>query len=572
MKKNWNYIILLILAGILLIAVSAAACRNRTVSSDEKTDAAADTVPAGPGRGCITIIGREEYEEVLEQSRRAVFRASDLLWHKSAPACDEKTASVYFPCDVRKVTKAALSDRNTFAEKYLSGLQPAANENRILICADDMMENPEQAVSAGHPFEALIQSGENAAQFRIILTGLPALCLEKTDSEEIVRKEEHEGRIRYIPLSSGEAVLADTECFCRFHVRGNVSSTLEKKPFKLTLTDKAGNRQKDTLADLREDDDWILNPLFTDSTRVREMTAYGLWDQISVFSDVPQASSRMRYVEVFLDNAYQGIYGLMEPVDGRQLALTEGDLLYKIDRWDREYPYLDEYEINEGKTEIYTDRGFPCVEIRYPTRWDRTASWLPMQAFHTFSFRTQDLQTLSRAGLEPDRDSLVSISLYCALTHAMDSTWKNSFLIAKAKEDGGYKLYRTIWDLNFVFGDVFVYAPEEGYTIFDPGTAGSYKPTEDSTYDFEAYLSADPSLEDSLRQKWALWREGGVDAESVCDAAEQNLSLLKDSGALNREMERWPQQKTCDEAFGEMEEWIRARFAYLDKRFGWNTK
>ena len=154
----------------------------------------------------------------------------------------------------------------------------------------------------------------------------------------------------------------------------------------------------------------------------------------------------------------------------------------------------------------------------------------------------------------------------------MDSTWKNSFLIAKAKEDGGYMLYRTIWDLNFVFGDVFVYAPEDGYTRFDPGTAESYKPTEDSTYDFEAYLSADPSLEDSLRQKWALWREGGVDAESVCDAAEQNLSLLKDSGALDREMERWPRQKKCGDALDEMEEWIRARFAYLDRRFGWNTK
>ena len=131
MKKIWNYIILLILAGILLIAVSSAAYRNRTVSSEEKTDAAEDTLPGGSGRGWISIIGREEYEEILEQSRRAVFRASDLLWHKSAAASDEKTASVYLPCDVRKVTKAALSDRNTFAEKYLSGLQPAANENRI---------------------------------------------------------------------------------------------------------------------------------------------------------------------------------------------------------------------------------------------------------------------------------------------------------------------------------------------------------------------------------------------------------------------------------------------------------
>lgn len=571
MNKRRHYIILLILAGGLLIAVTAAASRKQTAASSEKNPGAAETRTADPVKGCINIVSKEEYEEAVKQSREAVLKASDLLWHKCPTACDEKSAAVYIPCNLQKLTSAALSDRKPLVEEILSGLQPAAEGDTILVCADDWLEDPAGAVSQGHPFEALILSGEDAGKFRIILTGLPALCLEKTDPGQIVRKEEHEGRIRYLPVSPSSDE-EEAGYFCRFHVRGNVSSTLEKKPFKLTLTDKAGNKQKGSLADLREDDDWILNPLFTDSTRVREMTAYGLWDRISAFADVPQASSRMRYVEVFLDNAYQGIYGLMEPVDGRQLALTEGDLLYKIDRWDREYPYLDEYEENEGKTEIYTDRGFPCVEIRYPTRWDRTSTWLPMKAFHTFSFRTQDLQTLNRAGLEMDRDSLVSISLYCALTHAMDSTWKNSFLIAKAKEGGGYKLYRTIWDLNFVFGDVFVYAPEKGYTAFDAGTAASYKPTEDSTYDFEAYLYADPSLEDSLRQKWAVWRKGGINADSVCEAAEQNLSVLRESGALDREMDRWPQQKKCEEAFGEMEEWIRARFAYLDKRFGWNTK
>ena len=572
MKKRWYFIILLITAGILLLALTAAESGDRTVSFGDKDGRAADTGLVNSGADKIRIVSREEYEAVLGQKRGTVFKASDLLWHRSSPACDEESASVYIPCDVQKLTSEVSSGRDRFAAEILTGLQPSEKDSMILVCEDDRMDDPGEAVSSGSPFDALIVSGQNAGVFRIILTGLPALCLDKTDQEEIVRKEEHEGRIRYIPLSPSSDERTCEDYFCRFHVRGNVSSTLEKKPFKVTLTDKAGNQLKGTLADLRQDDDWILNPLFTDSTRVREMTAYGLWDQISAFSEVPQASSRMRYVEVFLDNSYQGIYGLMEPVDGRQLALTEGDLLYQIDRWDREYPYLDEYDKKEGETVIYNDRGFPCVEIRYPTVWDRTASWLPMQAFHAFSFRTQDLQTLKRAGLEINTDSLVTMSLYCALTHAMDSTWKNSLLIAKAEGDGGYKLFRTIWDLNYVFGDVFIYAPEEGYTIFDAGTAGSYKPTEDTTYDFEAFLSADPGLQDSLRKKWAVWRQGGVSADCVCHAADLYLSLLKNSGALAREMERWPQEESADEAFDRMEEWIRARFAYLDKRFGFNTK
>ena len=328
---------------------------------------------------------------------------------------------------------------------------------------------------------------------------------------------------------------------------------------------------KVSLGGLRADDDWILNPLYTDQSRVREMTAYTLWDRVSAFSDSPQASSRMRYVEVFLDHSYQGIYGLMEPVDGTQLGLSPGDLLYKIDRWDREYPYIDLYEESEGKTEIYNDYGFPCVEIRYPIAWDPTADWSPMQAFHEFSFRTKDPRSLTTAGLETDIDSVVTLSLYCAMTHAMDNNWKNSFLIAK-QTDGGYQLFRTIWDLNYVFGDVFIFEPDEKYTVFDPKTASGYIPCEDSTYDFEAFLQADLSLEGSLADKWAVWRKGGISADSICQDARAHMSRLTESGALAREMERWPQQKNCAEALDEMEEWIRTRFAYLDERYGWNAR
>lgn len=570
MRNIKRYIILLIAAGLLLTFMAAGMNLEKT-AREKDGQAAADQGQEQGSPQSVKILSLKEYEAAATGLRTEAFRASSVVWNDSAAACDEKSASLYIPCDLKTLAQSE-PGIEFFSKQILSGLQPAEEGGTILICSDDWMKDPAGAVAAGHPFKALLVDGDSAGSFHIVLTGLPALCIEKTDPEAITGKEEHTGRIRYIPLSLSGEDEAEAQYFCRFHVRGNVSSTLEKKPYKITLTDRAGNKIKDSMADLRQDDDWILNPLFTDSTRVREMTAYTLWDRISAFSEVPQASSRMRYAEVFLDNAYQGIYGLMEPVDGKQLALKEGDLLYKIDRWDREYPYIDEYGKNEGKTTIYNDGGFPCVEIRYPQNWNPAASWMPMQAFHTFAIRTQDFTTLSRAGVKLNMDSFVSMSLYCAMTHAMDSTWKNSFLIAKKDPEGGYMLYRTIWDLNFVFGDVFIYAPDDCYTVFDKDSSASYIPLEDSTYDFEACLAADPSAENLLRQKWAAWRKGGIDAESVCENAEEYFALLKKSGALYREAERWPQEKNSEEALLEMEEWIRARFAYLDERFGWTTK
>lgn len=536
-----------------------------TSAGDGRTE---DTREGPAGSDSLEVVSRQEFETQSQMGTERAFSASDLLWRGLACACDEESSTVYIPCDLQSLNLQDRSGTDLFWQEILTGLEPARPDAQVFLCQDDMMDDPATAIAEGHPFQACLSSSGGRKAFSLVLTGFPAVCIDKTDPDEIVLKEVHQGRIRCIPLSRADR---EEEILCSFHVRGNVSSTLDKRPYKVSLLDRASGKYKTSLGGLREDDDWILNPLYTDSSRVREMTAYALWDQVTALSDVPQATSRMRYVELFLDNSYQGIYGLMEPVDGKQLALREGDLLYKIDRWDREYPYLDLYEEMAGETEILTDKDFPCVEIRFPRDWDRTATWLPMYAYHAFSFRTHDPQTLEDAGLQTDMDSVVSMSLYCALTHAMDNTWKNSFLSARRTGDG-YTLYRTIWDLNYVFGDTFVYAPERGYTVFDPDSASAYVPLEDSTYDFEAFLRADPSLYDALCAKWAQWREGGVDAETVCAVARKNMELLEAGGAMARETKRWPQEKTGRESLQEMEEWIRARFAYLDQHFGWDTK
>ena len=615
MRSKLYYILFLALAGIMM-AAALVTVRESAYFQPFKT--ASGTGDGGTENSFIQVVSRESFEERRQSLPEADFSPSDYLWRGGPAACDREKASVYLPCDVSapagdsltdsSMTDGSLTGKSMTADgstgitgstvstgsmsswtDLFAGLMPSAPRSIIYVCRDEKMEDPAAAVAEGHAFEALLVSGQHVQAFHIILTGLPALCIEKTDREEILNKEEHEGRLRYIPLDQTDAgtdfseaadlsdasdlseAAPDALLKCTFHVRGNVSSGMDKKPYKISLTNGAGEKMKVSLGGLRADDDWILNPLYTDQSRVREMTAYTLWDRVSAFSDSPQASSRMRYVEVFLDHSYQGIYGLMEPVDGTQLGLSPGDLLYKIDRWDREYPYIDLYEESEGKTEIYNDHGFPCVEIRYPIAWDPSADWSPMQAFHEFSFRTKDPRSLTTAGLETDIDSVVTLSLYCAMTHAMDNNWKNSFLIAK-QTDGGYQLFRTIWDLNYVFGDVFIFEPDEKYTVFDPKTASGYTPCEDSTYDFEAFLQADLSLEGSLADKWAVWRKGGISADSICQDARAHMSRLTESGALAREMERWPQQKNCAEALDEMEEWIRTRFAYLDKRYGWNAR
>lgn len=552
-----SLLLLLIVSGIILVSVFMREEEARYGQDKQKTgDAAGHAVPADDLKD--KLLTKEQFQDKKNSLEEIPFAPGSLKWCGGEAAADVRTASVLIPCS---------ADGKLKWTQMLEGLSPASPEDSIWFLEDERAADLASAVREGHRFRALLVSGSGAAEFSVVFSGLPVLCLHKTDQEEIVRKEDHTGTLSLIPLygeGGGAQMLS-----CRFHVRGNVTSSLRKKPYKISLLDEKGEKLKTGLLDLRVDDDWILNPLYTDKTRIREKTAYDLWEETAAFSREPVPSSRIRFTELFLDDSCCGIYGLMEPVDHKTLSLKEGDLLYKISRWDREYPYIDLYGRSEEErdTVIYNDKGFPCVEIRYPKAWDESATWMPMQTFHEFCFRDQDPERLVSAGLETDMDSVIRISLFSAMTHAEDNGWKNSFLIARSRPGGSYVLSRTIWDLNYTFGDVFVFEPEKGFTAFDPDTAGRYTPDKDSTYDFEAFASVDPDLKKALAEKWALWRSGGISARKICDMAQENADLLEASGAVGREMEIWPQEQDYGEALEDMKSWIRGRFEYLDEYF-----
>ncbi len=508
-----------------------------------------------------SVLSEKKFEKkrqaAAEKEAETAFSSDLLLWDGGEAAVDAASATVYIPY---------CTDAGVTWQEVLGRLTPADHKSRIWYAADQAMDTLSDAVEEGHAFRALLDTEGEILEFNVVLTGLPTLCIHKLDPEEIVRKENHTGRITLVSPLGSEGLQGARKLNCSFHVRGNVTSLLKKKPYKISLTDLRGGNYKAGLLDLRTDDDWILNPLFSDETRVREATAYALWERTGELSDNPVPSSRIRYTEFFLDDSYQGIYGLMEPVDKKQLNLSEGDLLYKIDRWNDEYPYIDLYdEAEEGQDlEILNDKGFTCVEIRYPLQWDRTATWKPMQAFHEFCFKNGDPAALNEAGLHIDRKNMAEMSLFCAMTHAMDNNWKNTFLVCRRRPDTGYDLFRTIWDLNYVFGDVFLYDPENKFNYFDYFTADAYQPGKDSSWDFEAFLAEDPSMRDILCDQWKEWRKGGISADYVCAAARSNYDTLRRSGALAREMERWPQENTPEEAVERMEDWIARRFDFLD--------
>ncbi|MBQ3079081.1 MAG: CotH kinase family protein [Clostridia bacterium] len=171
-----------------------------------------------------------------------------------------------------------------------------------------------------------IRGGECVSS-KIIFTALPIIRIHAEG--EIASDEEYvSGRISVFEAKDGGVFVKTHSMGIR--VRGNTSQRFPKKSYQIRLTDQAGEKFHAPFLSLRSDDDWILNPMYADDTKIREMLAYELWDKMNS-SGMNANSSDMEHSEIFLEDNYHGLYALQERVDYKQVdGDKKADILYKI--------------------------------------------------------------------------------------------------------------------------------------------------------------------------------------------------------------------------------------------------
>lgn len=108
-------------------------------------------------------------------------------------------------------------------------------------------------------------------------------------------------------------------------------SSKHKRNYKLNFIDKKGDKKDLRFFGLRKDNGWILDAGQTDLFRMRNHIAAKLWDDFATRPYYAEeetevhTSSRGEMVEMFLNDQYQGIYNMCEPVDRKQMQLMKFD-------------------------------------------------------------------------------------------------------------------------------------------------------------------------------------------------------------------------------------------------------
>lgn len=345
------------------------------------------------------------------------------------------------------------------------------------------------------------------------------------------------------------------------HVRGASSASFPKKAYKINLRESDYETNRDlSLLGLRSDDDYVLDAMYIDPTRMHNKLATEIWNEMNPENRAADGE----YVEVILNGNYVGLYDLLEPIDKKQLDLDdENGLLIKSVSWDG--TYFDKY------VDIPVSATWMGFELKYPKENIDVNSW---GLFYTLLSATADYPHDKEGFLKVtdyfDHENLTDYWIWLTLLSLRDNRGKNLFWSTQDiySEDPVHII--TPWDCDLGFG--YRYGKKETNILDLPHHRDHYE--NDYIDDFvllTRYIAEDVNgAKSTIENRWdTLSSEGGVlSSDSVKDRIEKYRTYLEDTGAWDREMKRWPDAMNPDpdEEFEYMDEWLDGRYEWMEKR------
>ena len=341
-----------------------------------------------------------------------------------------------------------------------------------------------------------------------------------------------------------------------FKIRGTSSQQYEKKSYRVELwADETGAEMIDTtFLGLRSDDDWNLEAMWAQPLRLRDKVANELWMemyQLPYQENEPEAlpGIRMKYVDLYLNEAYVGVYALTERMDRKQLGLRKynGNLRGMLFKGNGPgAPTFDTLPGYDNTMDTWDN-----YEWVYPNESDTVIDWSSLYSFTNFVMNSSNIAFYSQYSTMFDAQNAIDYFLFINVLKAMDNMGRNLF-VARYKKSSEF-LYMP-WDLDAIWG---------------LDTDGSQ--TNDATgfmtngfYDRLLNDCSDNGFVKLTQARYNTLRDSILTREHIMELVRNQYEELLADGVYDREHEAWPEFTVDESQLDYMSDWLDARFAYLD--------
>ncbi len=396
-----------------------------------------------------------------------------------------------------------------------------------------------------------IVSSDDGGQYQLYFTELPIVTI--TPQREIVDEPR---RLANFTMIESDGTLTVYDIGVEY--RGGYSQSFDKKSLRIEFwNDPIGDDTENLdLLGMRSDDDWNLQAMYNEPMRIRNKSAFDLWQQIDTLyyqEEEPKAINGVhyQYVELFINDEYRGVYGLSERVDRKQLRLKKDDdgdtrgELYKGIWWD------DAVLLNGAPSFDNSTDTWSGWEHKYPDKID----WSTLHQAVTFVVEGEEEAFRESIGDLFDMDNIVNYFIFLNLTRAEDNTGKNTYL---AKYDADQPYFYVPWDLDGIFGMRW-----DGVR---------WRVTDDilsnGLYDRLLEDRSENGFIVQLKKRWDLLRKQVITLDNINAILGANYNYLSTNGIYERERIAWPDTELLNENTTDYTtDWLVDRIRYLDQAF-----
>ena len=402
----------------------------------------------------------------------------------------------------------------------------------------DMSETPVDIVDTSINLPDMLINSPEAS---IELPGIYIMCEKEIDPYNYIT----------CLLAINNAILP-----CNIKIRGTSVATLAKKGYRLEFGEMV------SLFGMREDDDWLLFASYLDHTRMRYKLAFDIWNSLQ--ENNPTAIlPNSKYVKLFINNQFQGIYLLTEKADKKLFGLdnaqnnTDTSLIFQVKFhhynfkengvWEQDYPNEDEgiFVLNDILTEL-TD-------------------FINKTSDHVFFNVNNGIFS------KFDKKNLIDFYLFNFFILHRDF-WSCNYYLVRNTNPSKFSLIP--WDFDGCFGQL-------GWREYDYTKVDTYY----RNLLWDRLMKNKPFIEE-LKERWKdlrenLWTEDFMIFmlediyKDIKDALEFEMEIwgpITIEGNINR---TWPdmfiygnEDFNLEEKINSLKEWISNRLEFCDSYFG----
>lgn len=401
-------------------------------------------------------------------------------------------------------------------------------------------------------------------------THLPVLYIN-TKGQNIEKENKIWSTIAVSNALSGEEKrsimeLPDYEADIMINYRG-ASSYLkfDKKQYRIKFFKEEGssNAVNYDFLGMGANSEWVLNGPFLDRTLLRNRLAYGLGREI--FEWAPDC----RYVELFVNGEYLGVYLAVEPVTNGEsrlrladFGLSSGETAYivKRDRVDSEERALHVYGYYAGKTSN-------SLYIDYPTKnnlTEKQREWITndISCFEEVLYGEHFADAKDGYAKYLDVDNFVDYYIFNEVMMNNDAGNLSTYVY---KELGG-KLQLAIWDYNNCHNNYQWFAQDYS-SFFLQNSAWFSRLLQDRTF-VDKVVKRYKELRQSTLSEEHIYHRIDAYAQELGDAVERNFAIWGYTfwdDFMVEETELHADPKSYEEAIAMLKKSITSRFLYLDE-------